>query len=96
MPVNPGYLALQETIIQKGLGTELPPQRQLVVIYFDQKGLGNQADAFYSYYEEADWRSHKGTPYRNWKLLAADWIFDYEQELKLRKRQRENLLGANT
>jgi hypothetical protein len=81
-----------EHILQKGLGTEMPPQKILVDIYFDQKGLAVQAGAFYSHYDKADWRSPKGTPYRNWKLLAGDWIFNYEQEQKLRKRQRENAL----
>lgn len=81
-----------EPISQKGFGTEMPPQKILVDIYFDQKGFAAQADAFYAQFEKADWRSPKGTPYRNWKLLAGDWIFTYEQEQKLRKRQRENAL----
>jgi len=81
-----------EPILQKGFGTEIPPQKVLVDIYFDQKGLAAQAGAFYNHYEKANWSSPKGTPYRNWKLLAGEWIFNYEQEQKLRKRQRENAL----
>ncbi|RKR84171.1 hypothetical protein BDD43_4398 [Mucilaginibacter gracilis] len=81
-----------EHILQKGFGTEMPPQKILVEIYFDQKGLATQASVFYSFYEKANWSSSKGTPYRNWKLLAGEWIFNYEQEQKLRKRQRENAL----
>jgi hypothetical protein len=79
-------------ISQKGLGTEVPPQKKLVEIYFDQKGFTAQAGVFYDFYEQADWCSPKGTPYRNWKSLASDWIFDFEQSLKLRKRRRENAL----
>jgi hypothetical protein len=82
-----------EVISQKGFGTEMPPQRELVAIYFDQKGFATLAGVFYQFFEQADWRSPKGTPYRNWKLLAVDWIFNYEQELKLRRRQRQNLLA---
>ncbi|MVN91539.1 hypothetical protein [Mucilaginibacter aquatilis] len=81
-----------EPIQQKGFGTDMPPQKILVDIYFDQKGLAAQAGIFYSYYEKADWCSPKGTPYRNWKLLAGEWIFNYEQERKLKRRQRENAL----
>jgi len=81
-----------EPILQKGFGTEMPPQKVLVEIYFDQKGFAAQAEVFYTHYEMADWSSPKGTPYYNWKLLAGEWIFNYEQEQKLRKRQRENAL----
>ncbi|WDF81151.1 hypothetical protein PQ469_14160 [Mucilaginibacter sp. KACC 22773] len=83
-----------EGITQKGFGTEMPPQKCLVDIYFDQKGFPGQAGAFYDFYEMAQWCSPKGTPYRNWKLLAGDWIFSYEQEQKLRKRLRENMLAG--
>lgn len=79
-----------EHIIQKGFGMEMPPQKKLVEIYFDQKGFTDQAELFYSFFELARWSSPKGTPYRNWKLLATDWIFDFRQSLKLRKRQWEN------
>lgn len=84
-PVKP------EPIVQKGFGTEMPPQQRVVEIYFDQKGCAAQAAPFYGHYQEANWRSPKGTPYRNWKLLAGEWIFNHEQEQKLRRRLRENL-----
>ncbi|MCD8739314.1 hypothetical protein LT679_01760 [Mucilaginibacter roseus] len=86
-------ISMPEAITQKGFGNELPPRESLVEIYFDQKGLTAQAKAFYEFYSKANWCSPKGTPYRNWKLLASDWIFNYVQELKLRKRQRENMLA---
>ncbi|MBB5395159.1 hypothetical protein [Mucilaginibacter sp. AK015] len=81
-----------EVIVQKGFGTEMPPQKRLVEIYFDQKNLSSQAELFYAFYDKANWCSPKGTPYRNWKLLAGDWIFNFEQDQKLRKRQRENVI----
>ncbi|HWZ15477.1 MAG TPA: hypothetical protein VNW95_09585 [Mucilaginibacter sp.] len=86
--VKPG--SKPKPAVQNGFGFEMPPDRSLVEIYFDQKGLAEEAAVFYSFYEEANWRSPKGTPYRNWKILATDWIFNYEQELKLQKRLRQN------
>jgi hypothetical protein len=85
---TPGKL---KAIRQKGFGNEMPPQKELVEIYFDQKGFSIQAALFYDHYEQAGWCSPKGTPYRNWKLLAGEWLFNYEQEQKLYKRLRENL-----
>jgi hypothetical protein len=75
---------------KQGFGFEMPPDRELIHIYFDQKGFTDQAAVFFQYYEEADWRSRKGTAYRNWKILATDWIYDYQQEIKLRKRLAAN------
>lgn len=75
---------------QYGFGFEMPPERGLIDIYFDQKGYPGEATLFYKFYEEANWCSPKGTPYRNWKILATDWIYNYEQELKLEKRLRQN------
>jgi len=82
-----------EPILQNGFGTEMPPQRRLVEIYFDQKDCPNQASEFYEHYEQADWSSPKGTPYCNWKLLAGEWIYNYQQAVKLAKRIRTNALS---
>lgn len=76
--------------ITKGFGFEMPPAQKLVDIYFDQKGFPSQAVLFYDFYNRMNWGSPKGTPFRNWKLLAGDWIFNYQQELKLKKRLRIN------
>jgi hypothetical protein len=92
IPVEHRPVTKAEVIHQKGFGTEIPPQKRLVEIYFNQKELPGQAEPFFNFYEQANWSSPRGTPYRNWKLLAGDWIFDYQQALKLRKRQRENAL----
>ena len=74
----------------KGFGYEMPPEKLVIEIYFDQKGFSDQARLFFDYYDQANWSSPKGTPYRNWKLLASDWLFNYQQELKLEKRLRTN------
>lgn len=78
---------------KKGFGYEMPPARGQVYIYFDQKGMAGQAQAFYDHCDKAYWRSAQGTPYRNWKVLASDWIFNYQQEQKLKRRQWENRLA---
>ena len=92
IPFERRSVVKSEPILQNGFGKEMPPDKRLVVIYFDQKELPAQADFFYTFYQQLNWRSPKGTPYLNWKLLAGDWIFNYEQEQKLRKRQRTNAL----
>jgi hypothetical protein len=92
IPAERRAIPKTEAILQHGFGTEMPPQKYLIEIYFDQKELISQADIFFDYYEKANWCSPKGTPYRNWKLLAGDWIFNYQQEKKLKKRQLENAL----
>jgi len=86
--LKPGHRPKPST--QNGFGFEMPPEPVLVEIYFDQKGYTTEAVAFYSFYDAADWRSPRGTPYRNWKILATDWIFNHTQELKLEKRLRQN------
>jgi hypothetical protein len=82
--------AVTPLALKKGFGYEMPPEKKVVEIYFDQKGFLPQADLFFSFYDQSNWSSAKGTPYRNWKLLASDWIFNYQQDLKLEKRLRSN------
>ncbi|MBS1521383.1 MAG: hypothetical protein JST50_10330 [Bacteroidetes bacterium] len=94
IPAGRRYVPEPELILQQGFGTEMPPQKVLVEIYFDQKGFTGQAALFYDFYERSQWCSPRGTPYRNWKLLAGEWIFNYEQEQKLRKRLRENMIAG--
>lgn len=94
LPVEASPGSKPEPIHQKGYGTEMPPQKRLVEIYFEQKELTGQVEQFYNFYEQANWSSPKGTPYRNWKLLAGEWIYNFEQEKKLRKRLRENALAS--
>jgi hypothetical protein len=83
-PDDPGRKYNRST--QNGYGFEMPPEPQSVDIYFDQKGHTEQAALFYEYYSNVCWRSPGGVPYRNWKTLATDWIYEYEQALKLQKR----------
>ena len=93
-----GRTARQPLIRQKGFlrnrtrgyGYQIPPEYDLVAIYFDQKDQAGQARPFYDHYEEAYWLTPKGSRIRNWKVLATDWIYNYMQENKLRQRLATN------
>ena len=63
-----------------GLGGEVPPAREHVLIFFDQAGFGDaEAERFYQHYEDTGWKGLKGGLIRNWKTKAQEWIW----ELKL-------------
>jgi hypothetical protein len=69
-----------------GFGVNVPPDRFVVHIYFDQKDLAECADVFLAQQELLQWKTITGAPIRNWKLCAADWIFDHRQRMKRRSR----------
>ncbi|AOM79999.1 hypothetical protein BFS30_24265 [Pedobacter steynii] len=67
----------QKEQLEIGLGRKVPPSRIFVTIYFIQKGLNEQqADFFYLKYELVGWCDSKGSPLRNWKTLASEWIWN--------------------
>ena len=70
-----------------GLGTSMPPSLTSVEIYFDQKGLVEIAGNFFTEHELREWKSATGHPIINWKVCAADWIYDYRQAMKMRFRK---------
>jgi len=70
----------------RGYGYQMPPEYDLVAIYFDQKDQADQVRPFYDHYEQAYWLTPKGSRIRNWKVLATEWIFNFQQEDKLRQR----------
>ncbi|HEY1011035.1 MAG TPA: hypothetical protein VGE58_13030 [Daejeonella sp.] len=79
---------ISERVSSAGFGTEMPPLVAHIRIYFSQKGLADsEAEAFFSEFHSRRWMTPRGTPVRNWKVLASDWIFDRRQEKKLRQRQ---------
>lgn len=69
-----------------GFGYQIPPPLELVEIYFDQKDLPEQAELFYKHYDDAFWLTPRGCRITNWKSLATDWIFNFQQQEKLRQR----------
>jgi hypothetical protein len=65
----------------RGLGRQVPPQFDHVMIFFDQAGFTEtEARRFYNHYEDMDWRGLKGGLIRNWKTKAQEWLW----EIKLR------------
>lgn len=70
-------------IIQDGLGKQVPPNRVFVSIYFAQKGLPeSEAERFFLYYEDRDWKNTEGNPIRNWKTVACEWIWNKKFGIK--------------
>ena len=70
-----------------GLGTSMPPSLTNIEIYFDQKGLVAIAGDFFTEHELRQWKSATGHSIINWKVCAADWIYDYRQTMKMRFRK---------
>jgi hypothetical protein len=70
-----------------GLGTSMPPNFDLVYIYFEQKGEPDWAYQFFEAQELRRWKVETGRPVMNWKVAAIDWIFNQLQDRKRRFRQ---------
>jgi len=63
--------------ITSGLGRQVPPPLQYVLIFFDQAGFSEtQARRFYNHYEDMYWRGVKGGLIRNWKTNAQEWFWE--------------------
>lgn len=73
--------------IHDGMGTTMPPDLEVLHIYFNQKGEGNLAEEFFHEYDIRGWRTATGGTVRNWKVCAAEWIYNYRQEVKRRFKQ---------
>jgi hypothetical protein len=73
--------------IDDGLGTSMPPSLASIEIYFDQKGVVEIAGDFFTEHELREWKSATGHSIINWKVCAADWIYDYRQAMKIRFRK---------
>jgi len=59
----------------KGLGKNVPPSKEHVVIYFLQKGCSEQnALEFYQYFKDKDWKNNQNKQLSNWKMAAWEWI----------------------
>lgn len=69
-----------------GFGTSVPPSLTSIEIYFDQKGVLEVAKDFYEEHELRAWKNASGHPIINWKVCAAEWIFNYRQDMKRKFR----------
>ncbi|MCJ8208078.1 hypothetical protein MUY27_00065 [Mucilaginibacter sp. RS28] len=78
-----------------GHGNSIPPILAHVQIYFDQKGMSaKEAEAFYHYQHAHGWKTDSGTPIKNWKVVAANWIWDIQRSrfVTLQLKVNRNLL----
>jgi hypothetical protein len=67
----------QKKHYQSGFGNKLPPLQIHVMIYFEQKFMSyKQAEYFLKYYSDRCWMNDNGSPVRNWKTAACDWIWN--------------------
>jgi hypothetical protein len=75
-----------------GFGYEIPPNFEHVKIYFNQKSRPENAIKFLEFYGNTDWKTPGGFSIRNWKVEASNWIFDYNQSIKLSQRKAHNII----
>lgn len=87
---SPGSTPAEKALLKPGFGYEVPPEFNAILIYFDQKGLCEQAKPFYDHHDEAFWLTPKGRQIKNWKVIATDWIFNHQQNEKLKQRLANN------
>lgn len=72
---------MKKETIDDGYGENIPPSRQNIEIYFDQKGLSEKiACEFYQYYKARKWQTGKSHLIRNWKVAASSWIWMLRQK----------------
>ncbi|TWR24789.1 hypothetical protein FPZ43_18000 [Mucilaginibacter pallidiroseus] len=73
--------------IHDGMGTTMPPDKEVLMIYFDQKGEGEMANEFFNEHDGRGWKTPTGATIYNWKVCAAEWIYNHRQNVKRRFRQ---------
>lgn len=57
-----------------------PPSLQCIKIFFAQKGLpAKTAEGFFQYHQAKKWKTERGSPIRNWKAVANNWIWSHQQ-----------------
>ena len=58
-----------------GSGKNVPPCRELVVIYFLEKGMSAaMAVDFFAHFDSRKWLNHRNCLLANWKTTAWEWI----------------------
>ncbi len=63
-----------------GHGRSVPPILLHVFIYFDQQGMTTtEAETFFHYQAAHQWKTQSGTPIKNWKTVASNWIYDIKR-----------------
>ncbi|UOE51363.1 hypothetical protein MTO98_09760 [Mucilaginibacter sp. SMC90] len=61
----------------KGYGNQIPPDKNIVVIWFIEKGSNEiTALAFYRSYQVKQWRNKRGNVIKDWKMRAWQWLWE--------------------
>jgi len=64
-------------VVNEGFGKEIPPLIEHVKIYFLQKEVSpEEAEIFFDHFERLKWNTKNGTPIKNWKAFANEWIWN--------------------
>ena len=59
----------------EGAGTAVPPLKQHVVVYFQQKEATEaEALVFYNHYQKRKWKNGRHKKMANWKVAAWEWL----------------------
>ncbi|RKD15311.1 hypothetical protein BCY91_06790 [Pelobium manganitolerans] len=71
----------------------MPPEFDLILIYFDQKSEAKLALEFYSEQQTLGWKTDRGAQIKNWKVAATDWLYNYYQARRLEEWKTSHALG---
>lgn len=85
--------SLKARHFQAGFGYEMPPQFDLILIYFDQKRAAKLAMEFYLEQEKSGWKTIKGAQIKNWKVSATEWLYNYYQAQRYKEWKNSHALG---
>lgn len=69
-----------------GFGKSVPPSPQIVCIYFSQKGHISESEIFFKECENRNWKTAGGTPIRDWKSFASEWLYNWVLNEKLQSK----------
>jgi len=84
---------MKNTLAITGHGRSVPPILIHVIVYFDQHGIGvKEAEAFFYYQTAHNWKTQSGTPIKNWKTVAANWIFNIQRSRAISLQLKINRL----
>lgn len=90
---DPEKAASKAKSIKAGFGYEMPPEFDLILIYFDQKSEAKLALEFYSEQQRSGWKTDKGAQIKNWKVAATDWLCNYYHAQRLEEWKTSHALG---
>ena len=67
----------------------IPPTYEQIVEYINDNKLDVDADFFYKFFTEGDWKDSKGNPVKSWKQKLLTWHRSNKQRADSQKTERE-------